>query len=63
MKQRGKERNRGGKGLMFLAIVLCLTWEAPWAFVGTSLSLKEFDKPCLLSFSKWSKAIENREFV
>jgi len=30
---------------------------------GTSLSPKEFDKPCLLSFSKWSKAIERRELV
>jgi hypothetical protein len=30
---------------------------------GTSLSLEEFDKPCLLSFSKWKKAIESRKFV
>ncbi len=28
---------------------------------GTSPSPEEFDKPCLLSFSKWSKAIENGE--
>jgi hypothetical protein len=30
---------------------------------STSLSPKEFDKPCLLSFSKWSKSIESIEIV
>ncbi len=30
---------------------------------GTSLSPKEFDKPCLLSFSKWSKTIESKKLV
>jgi hypothetical protein len=28
-----------------------------------SLSPEEFDKPCLLSFSKWSKVIESIELV
>jgi hypothetical protein len=30
---------------------------------GTSLNLEELDKPCLLSFSKWNKAIESGEVV
>jgi hypothetical protein len=30
---------------------------------GTSLTLEEFNKPCLLSFSKWNKGIESRELV
>jgi len=31
--------------------------------IGTSLSHEGFNKPCLLSFSKWSKAIESERFV
>jgi len=30
---------------------------------GTSLSPEKLDKPCLLSFSKWSKVIESGEVV
>jgi hypothetical protein len=30
---------------------------------GTNLSHEEFDKPCLLSFSKWNKAIESGKLV
>jgi hypothetical protein len=30
---------------------------------GTSLSFEEFDRPCLLSFSKWSKAIESEDYM
>jgi hypothetical protein len=30
---------------------------------GTNLSPEKFDKPCLLSFSKWSKAIESGKLV
>jgi hypothetical protein len=29
----------------------------------TSLSLEEFNKPCLLSYSKWSKTIESGKIV
>jgi hypothetical protein len=29
----------------------------------TNLNLKEFDNPCLLSFSKWNKVIESGKLV
>jgi hypothetical protein len=43
-----------------------LHWWASFLFFrqqGTSLKLEEFDKPCLLSFSKWNKIIESGKLV
>ncbi len=56
-----------GSLLPNIQLIFCIMhwWTSFFCFQqqGTSLSPEELKKPCLLSFSKWSKTIESKKLV